>query len=89
MAESPKIELRVTGREGSTWQMILNDDLKEWRSVDVDLDKCQQTTEDIHNEVLNKFQVYRPRLNRLIVRFARPLASIKVGLIEYLTEEVK
>lgn len=89
MAESAKIELRVTGREGSTWQMILKDDVKEWRSVDVDLDKCQQTIEDIHNEVLNKFHVYRPRLNRLIVRFAKPLSSIKVGLIEYLPEDAK
>jgi hypothetical protein len=64
--------------------MILKDDSREWRAVDVQLDQCQQTTEDIHNEVLNKFQVYRPRLNRLIVRFARPLSSLKVGLVEYL-----
>ncbi len=79
-----KVELRVTGREGSTWQMLLSDDSKGWRAVDVPLDQCQQTTEDLHNEVLNKFQVYRPRLNRLIVRFARPLAGVKVGLVEYL-----
>ena len=64
--------------------MLLSDDSKGWRAVDVPLDQCQQTTEDLHNEVLNKFQVYRPRLNRLIVRFARPLAGVKVGLVEYL-----
>lgn len=84
-----RIALRVTGREGSTWQMVLKDDTKDWRAVDVVLDRCQKTTEDLHNEVLNKYEVYRPRLNRLIVRFATPPATLKVGLIEYLPAEAK
>ncbi|MFA7328613.1 MAG: carbohydrate binding domain-containing protein, partial [Candidatus Ratteibacteria bacterium] len=79
-----KIELRVTGREGSTWRMILKDDFQGWQPVDVVLDRCQQTTEDFWNEVWEKYEIYRPLLNRLIVRFARPLSGIKVGLVEYL-----
>ena len=79
-----KIELRVTGREGSTWQMLLKDETNAWRAVDVVLDQCVKTTEDMHNEVLNKYEIYRPLLNRLIVRFAKPLGSLKVGLVEYI-----
>ncbi len=81
-----KIELRVTGREGYTWQMVLKDKSVQWRPVDFVLDRCQQTREDVHFEVLNGFQVFRPRLDHLIVRFALPAVDIKVGAVEYLTE---
>ena len=79
-----EIELRVTGREGYTWQMLLQDDSADWRAVDVVLDECVKTREEVHFEVLSGYQDFRPRLNRLIVRLARPLDRLKIGLIEYL-----
>ena len=80
-----KIALRATGL-GYTWQLVLKDDSKEWRAVDMVLDKCQTTHEDNWAETMNGFEVNRPFVNRLIVRFAKPLSSIKVGLVEYLVK---
>ena len=79
-----KIALRATCRVGFTWQLILKDDSRDWRPVDMIIDKCEQTHEDFWPEMMNDFSPYRPQLNRLIVRFAKPLSSIKVGLVEYL-----
>jgi len=81
-----RIALRATCRAGFTWQMILKDDSAQWRSVDMLIDRCQKTHEDFHAEMMNDFSPYRPQLNRLIVRFAKPLPAIKVGLIEYLPQ---
>lgn len=79
-----EIELRVTGREGYTWQKLLKDESAEWRAVEVVLDQCVKTREEVHFEVLSGYQDFRPRLNRLIVRLARPLEKLKIGLVEYL-----
>ena len=81
-----RIALRATCRAGFTWQMILKDDSAQWRSVDMLIDRCQKTHEDFHAEMMNDFSPYRPQLNRLLVRFAKPLPAIKVGLIEYLPQ---
>jgi len=78
------LELRVTGREGYTWQWLLKDESADWRAVDVVLDQCVKTREEVHFEVLSGYQDFRPRLNRLIVRFGRPLEKLQVGLVEYL-----
>ena len=81
-----QIELRITGREGYTWQSMLKDDTEGWRMVDVALDECRQVYEDDHSELMGGFIHYRPRLNSLIVRFTKPLMSVKVGLVQYLEE---
>ena len=37
-------------------------------------------------EVMDGFRQARPDLNKLVVRFGKPLTSLKVGLVEYLSE---
>ena len=85
-ASGAQIALRVTGMVGYTWYQVVKDESKEWRSVDVVIDKCKQDREALTSEVWDGFRQARPDLNKLVVRFGKPLTSLKVGLVEYLSE---